>query len=183
MRDNSALLGRWSAFGRMIEVVADGDGLLLRYPGVPAGFAPRATAVDGDLRLRGGPFHGSSLRVEERDGLPHLVFGGTVTLPPWSAEPDVTRFVEGLPVAPVAVDPAVEPAYRALLDQVRSAGGTVVSPPAEVPLGAWLRWASDEQAVLFHGRRGCHRRVRAAAAVLRGARRGRSRQPRRGVRH
>src|SRR6266487_4184972 len=151
MRDSSAFVGRWSAFGRMIEVVADGDELVLRYPGVPAEFAPRAVPVDGELRLRGGPFHGVSVRVEEREGLSHLVFGGTVTLPRWSAEPDATRFVEGLPVAPVAVDPAVEPAYRALLAQVRTAGGGLVRPPAQVPLGAWLRWASDEQAVLFHG--------------------------------
>jgi hypothetical protein len=135
----------------MIEVLDGAGDLLIRYPGVPARFAPRAVAVDGELRLRGGPFDGLSVRVEEREGLPHLVFGDTVSLPPWSSEPDVTRFVPGLPGPPVAVDPAVEPAYRALLAEVWVAAGGVVRPPDGVSVSGWLRWVADEQVVLFHG--------------------------------
>jgi hypothetical protein len=145
------LVGQWSVFGRMIETVADGDDVLVRYPGVPAEFLPRIVAGVAGFELTGGSFDGLGVEVVERAGVPHLLVGGTITLPPWSLEPDVDRRIEGLPVQPVPVEAATEQAYRGFLAEVLAAGGGPVRAPAGVPLAGWLRWASDEQVVLFHG--------------------------------
>jgi hypothetical protein len=147
----SGLVGRWSAAGRLIEIVAEGDGLAVRYPGVPAEFLPGIAARDGAYVMVGGPLDGLRLDVAEFDGVPHLVVADTVTLPPWSTEPDPERFVEAVVVEHETVGPAVDKVHREFLEQVRAAGGGVVRPPDGVRVADWLRWAGDQDVLLFHG--------------------------------
>ena len=78
-------------------------------------FLPRIVSRGGGFVFSGGSFDGLTVEVVEQDGVPHLVLGGTVTLPPWSVAPDPSLFVEEIPVRPMPVDATAEPAYRPVL--------------------------------------------------------------------
>jgi hypothetical protein len=142
----------WESDGRLVEVAMDGADLVLRYPGVPDEFAPRVPAAGpAAYVIRGGPWDGLAIAPVDRDGVPHLVIGDTLTLAR-AADGSASRHaVQSVPGPPAAVQPAAEAAYRALLDRALAAGGGVLEPPAGLSVADWVGWASRRQVVLFHG--------------------------------
>jgi hypothetical protein len=133
--DGAAFLGRWSeSDGRLVEVIADGADLIMRYPGVPAEFAPRVVpggpADPAAFVLCGGPRDGLCIAVADRDGVPQLVIGNTLSMRRWADGPAHQHAVQGVPGPPTVVEPAAEAAYRQLLDRALAAHGGVVQPPA-----------------------------------------------------
>jgi hypothetical protein len=147
-------VGRWSEGGRLIEVVRRDGELVVVVPDVPEQYAPRLHGSDADpagpLVMLGGPYHGLTVETVQRDGVDHLLIGGVVTLPPWRA-PAGGALIRGLPAWPDQIDADTERRYANLLGTVRGAGGAVVQPPADVALGSWVGWLTDQDAVLFHG--------------------------------
>jgi hypothetical protein len=156
--DPGGPVGRWSHGGRLIEVVQHGDEYVMELSGVPAPYAPRlrrsAGEPDGLLVIVGGPYDGLSVTTVHRDGVDHLLVGGVLTLPRWRESADAppgAGLIRGLPVWPDPPDAGTVRRYETLLAGVRGSGGSVVRPPADVALDSWVRWLSDQNAVLFHG--------------------------------
>ncbi|HEX5494209.1 MAG TPA: hypothetical protein VFX70_06520 [Mycobacteriales bacterium] len=152
--DWSSLLGQWSVSGRMIEITRSGDDVLVTGPGLPPELSLRLEPPDptgsGAPVMRGGPYEGLTVTTVDRDGVPHLLVGGVITLPPWDHANPVPP-VAWLPAPASDLSPETERAFRDLLAEVRTRGGGPLHPPNTVRLGDWVRWATEHQAVLFHG--------------------------------
>jgi len=118
-------VGRWSASGMLVEIVRRAGDLVVLFADLPEELAPRLCHADADpsapLTMRGGPYDGLTVTTVDRDGVPHLLIGGTVTMPPWE-EPAAGSAVHAIPVWPTGPDPDAEPAYSALLAEARDAG-------------------------------------------------------------
>ena len=147
-------VGRWSASGMLVEIVRRAGDLVVLFADLPEELAPRLRHADADpsapLTMRGGPYDGLTVTTVDRDGVPHLLIGGTVTMPPWEA-PAAGSAVHAIPVWPTGPDPDAEPAYSALLAEARDAGGRTIQPPPDLALGRWVRWLTEQDSVLFHG--------------------------------